>query len=379
MRLRTHTFFATVICGALLAVLALLAFSLFNAGIDPRTGHRGDIDPSSAAMVGFGVLGFVHSIAIIFFTDDAAAAKGRRFEARIPDSFTGFIRQAAIKVFSVGPIFAAFAAASVFIWHSIAAVPGTSGTVWGDYMTSPLPAIVVFLACWSAANIGFAIAACAEAFHRTRSGLFATVLVATVLVAMVILGLGITAGFAFLPSQPTSLALIVTVIAFLLSLLTMAGIRVWAIARVARWEAPRPAPTLWPESRAQRFDSVLPGAPGAPGTSYTGGPPFDVLEPDETVLTYFKSERTPEPQLLIATNQRFVRASILGSDRTFILDQAAPGQLAGARSERVGRDLMTTAHFHDHPVMRVVGGDPRQSRAFAVAVTRLTRSGQFRR
>lgn len=374
MRLRTHTFFATVVCGALLAVLALIAFSLFNAGIDLRAGHHGDVDPASAAMVGFGAFGFFHSIAIIFFTDDPTAAKGRRFEPRIPDSFTGFIRKAGYKVFSVGPIFAAFTAAAVFIWQAIAAVPGTPETVWGDYLASPLPAIVVFLACWSAANIGFAIAACAEAFHRTRSGL-----VATILVAMFIVGLGITAGFAFLPSRPTSLALLVTVIAFPLSLLAMTGALVWAISRVARWEAPRPASALWPESRAQHLGSNRPGAPGAPGTSYPGGPPFDVLEPDETVLTYFKSERTPEPQLLIATNQRFVRASILGTDRTFILEQAGPGQLAGARSERVGRDLMTTAHFHDHPVMRVVGGDPRQSRAFAVAVTRLTRSGQLRR
>ncbi|SDS22711.1 hypothetical protein SAMN04489751_1525 [Brevibacterium sandarakinum] len=275
-----------------------------------------------------------------------------------------------------GALPAAFAAAAVFIWQAIAAVPGTPETVWGDYLASPLPAIVVFLACWSAANIGFAIAACAEAFHRTRSGLVATILVAMFIVAMFIVGLGITAGFAFLPSRPTSLALLVTVIAFPLSLLAMTGALVWALSRVARWEARRPASALWPESRAQHLDSMR---PGAPGTSYPGGPPFDVLEPDETVLTYFKSERTPEPQLLIATNQRFVRASILGTDRTFILEQAGPGQLAGARSERVGRDLMTTAHFHDHPVMRVVGGDPRQSRAFAVAVTRLTRSGQLRR
>ena len=39
---------------------------------------------------------------------------------------------------------------------------------------------------------------------------------------------------------------------------------------------------------------------------------------------------------------------------------------------------MTTAHFRDRQDMRVVGGDPEQSRAFAEAVTRLARTGQLR-
>lgn len=387
MRLRTHKFYATVVCGVVLAVVALIAFAFFNAGIDPRVGHRGDVDPGYAAMAGFGIFGFFHSIAIIFFSDDdAAAADGSRLTPRIPDSFTGFIRQAGYKVFSVGPIFAASCTVSVFVWRAIAAAPGVLGTVWGDYTASPLPALVLFLACWTAANIGFTIAACAEAFHRNRSGLFATLLV-----AMFVIGLGITVGFLLLPALPTGAALIVTAIAFPLSLLAMAGARTWAMASVARWDAahPRTAPQpqlqatpvpnlgpmlkdelrsmFRPEPRLARFDHLL------PGTSYPGGPPFDMLERGEKLLMHFKSERTPEPQLLIVTNQRVVRASILGSDRTFILEQASPGQLTGVASQRVGHDLMTSAHFRDRQVMRLVGGDPVQSRAFAEAVNRHVR------
>lgn len=359
----------TVVYGVVVTIIALIAFSMINAGIDPRLVDRGNINPRYAAMVGFGILGLFHSVAITFFTDDdAVAGDGGCAEPKFPDSATGFIRQAAYRVFSVGPIFAAFASASVFIWHAIAAVPGTSGTVWGDYGASPVPALVVFLACWTAVDIGFTIASCAESFHRSRFGLFVTLLF-----AMFIIGLAITSGFLFLPTQPTGGALIIVVIAFPLSLFALVRARAWATDRVARWDAAAPRPLLQPQTRLGNVD------PTAPGSPYPGGPPFDMLRRGEKLLMHFKSERTPEPQLLIATNQRFVRASILGSDRTFILEQASPGQLSAVTSHRVGHDLMTTAHFHDRQAMHILGGDPIQSRAFAEAVGRLVRTGQIRR
>ncbi|MDN5551684.1 MAG: DUF4229 domain-containing protein [Brevibacterium sp.] len=369
MRLRTHKFFMTVVYGVVLTVLALIAFSTINAGIDLLMVNDGNIDPKYAAIVGFGILGLVHSIAIHFFTDDdAIAADGGWAELTIPDSATGFIRQAGYRVFSVGPVFAVFAATSIFIWHAIAAVPGESGTVWGDYGSSPSPALIVFLSCWSAVNIGFTFASCAEAFHRDLFALFVTILV-----AMAFVGLGITVGFLFLPAQSTGSALISVVIAFPVSLFALVGARAWAKVRVARWDAadPRQLQRLQP-----RWDGIDPSTPGSP---YPGGPPFDMLRRGEKLLMHFKSERTPEPQLLIVTNQRVVRASILGSDRTFILDQTEPGQLSGVTSQRVGHDLMTTAHFHDRSDVQVVGGDPAQSRAFAVAVARLARTGKVRR
>lgn len=369
MRLRTHKFFMTVVYGVVLTVLALIAFSTINAGIDLLMVNDGNIDPKYAAIVGFGILGLVHSIAIYFFTDDdAIAADGGWAELTIPDSATGFIRQEGYRVFSVGPVFAVFAATSIFIWHAIAAVPGESGTVWGDYGSSPSPALIVFLSCWSAVNIGFTFASCAEAFHRDLFALFVTILV-----AMAFVGLGITVGFLFLPAQSTGSALISVVIAFPVSLFALVGARAWAKVRVARWDAadPRQLQHLQP-----RWDGIDPSTPGSP---YPGGPPFDMLRRGEKLLMHFKSERTPEPQLLIVTNQRVVRASILGSDRTFILDQTEPRQLSGVTSQRVGHDLMTTAHFHDRSDVQVVGGDPAQSRAFAVAVARLARTGKVRR
>lgn len=191
--------------------------------------------------------------------------------------------------------------------------------------SGPAPALTLFSLCWSATNIGLLFAAIAEAFNRDRLGLSITAMVLMGLVAI-----GIMVGFFFLPEQPTGTAL------------TMAA------------------------SALPAFLIALIGA-------------LNMLRPDEKLLLHFKSERTPEPQLLIATNQRFVRASILGSDRTFILEQASPGQLAAVTSHRVGHDLMTTAHFHGRRPMRIVGGDPNQSRTFAEAVSRLARTGQVRR
>ena len=356
----------------LLAAFMVVIFALANAGIDPRANHYGDFDPKRAASACFGLLGLYHSIAIIFFDEDDSSTSARAADVHLPkapDSYTGFVRQAWYKVLSVGPIFGSFCTASVFIWHSFAEFPGTPGTVWGDYGSSPLPALTLFLLCWAAANTGFMFAAIAEAFNRDRPGLFITALI-----VMYIVGLGITVGFmVLLPDKPTVAALPVAAIILPLSLIAVIGARMWAIARVDRYDAKYPGLSARERRRLARFGR------DQQRRSHQGQPPHDLLRRGEKLLMHFQSDRSAEPQLLIATNQRFVRASILGSDRTFVLEQASPGQLAGASSERVGPDLMTTAHFRDRQDMRVVGGDPEQSRAFAEAITFLARTGKIRR
>lgn len=375
MRFRTHKFSTTMLFAVALAVFMLIIFALTNAGLDPRAGHFRDFDPEDAAPVCFGLLGLYHSIAIIFFDEDDSTPSKAKAAAdshipRAPDSYTGFIRQPWYKVLSVGPVFAAFSAASVFLWHTFAEFPGTPGTMWGDYASSALPAFALFLTCWSAANIGFMFAAIAEAFNRDHPGI-----TITSLIVMFIVGIGLTIGFIFMANGPTDRILTLAALVFPLSLCASVGTHVWARVRVARYDAAHPHQSPRARRRATKFGAhkVNQGGPGR------GGPPVDLLEPGERLLMHFRSDRTPEPQLLIATDQRFVRASILGSDRTFILEQASPGQLSGGTSERVGHDLMTTAHFRDRQAMRVVGGDPEQSRAFAEAITFLARTGKVRR
>ncbi|MDN5834730.1 MAG: hypothetical protein L0H46_12665 [Brevibacterium sp.] len=372
MRFRTHKLSTTLVYAVTLALFMLFIFFLTNAGIDPRAGRIGDFDPKGAATACFGLLGLYHSIAIIFFNDDDSPKKTDAATdahiPRAPHSYTGFVRQAWYKVLSVGPIFAVFCTASVFIWHSFAEYPGIPGTVWGDYPLSPLPALSLFLLCWAATNIGLTFASIAEAFNRDRTGLFIAAMI-----VMFIVGLGITVGFILLPNQPTGSALTVAVIAVPLSLIAVVGARAWAIARVAHYDANHPRLSARERRRSARFGHHPQPRPRLEG------PPHDMLRHGEKLLFHFYGHRSAEPQMLIATDQRFVRASVLGSGRTFVLDQASPEQLAGASSQRVGHDLMTIAHLRDRQDMRVIGGDPEQSRTFAEAVTFLARTGQVRR
>ncbi|MDN5773707.1 MAG: hypothetical protein L0H43_07970 [Brevibacterium aurantiacum] len=373
MRRRRHDFRTTVVYAIGLAGIATAVFFMINAGINPRARPPGldDVNPSTATSGSFMVLGAFHVIAILFYVEDDTPKKDRAatdpHDSKKPDSFTGFIRQPWYKVLSVGPISAAFCAASIFIWHSFAKFPGSPGTVWGDYSTSPASALTVFLLCWASTNIGFTFASICEAFNRDLFGL--TILSGVI---MAILALVIGLGFTDLPKQPTESALTMAAIALPLTLLTVIGVRAWAVARVARIDANRPRPSTQETQRSTQFGSDHHHRP-APGQ-----PPFDMLRDGERVLMHFNSERSPQSQLLIATDQRFVRASILGSDRTSVLDQASPSQLTGASSRRVGRDLMTTAHFRDRQDMQVIGGDPEHSREFAEAVTRLAQTGQIR-
>lgn len=355
------------ICGVALAGFTAVTFALTNAGLDPQADHLRDVDPTAAASVCFGLLGLsgllglfglYHCVVIIFFGEDNSSKSAKAPTdpriARVPDSHTGFIRQPPHVVFSVGPVFAGFSAASVFIWHIFAKHPGTPGTVWGDYTTSGLPVLVLFLACWATANVGFTFTAIAEAVSRDRKGLFRTAMILMFVVAGAIL-----VCFFSLPGQPTESALTIAAGACSLSLVTSVGSRAWAIARVAQTNAENTVSML---SAPQSFDVIQ--------------SPHDMLEHGEDLILHFRSDRTPEPQLLIATTTRFVRASILHPDRTFILEQARPDQLVGVSSERMGPDLVTIAHFRDRQDMRIVGGNPVQSRNFAEAANRLARTGK---
>lgn len=315
-----------------------------------------------------------------------------------PNSYSVFIRCPWFTVLTGAPVFAGFSATSVFIWRSFAERRGPAGTVWGDYATSALPALALFLACWAAVNLGSTFAAITEAFNRDRKGLSTTAVV-VVLVAVI----GILLGFFCFADLPTGPTFVIAAGAFVLSVFTSIGTRSWTLAHMSRI-ASSPSTA---RDRASRTGPIRRGQcpPGtgsetefkrgfwtAPGTEFGTGPrtgfgadsvasrpPFDMLEPGERLIRSFRSDRTPEPQMLIATTERFVRASILHPDRTYVLEQASPGKLLGISSERMGPDLVTTAHFSDRQTMRVVGGDPTQSRSFAAMITRLTRTGRLRR
>ncbi|WP_231444915.1 hypothetical protein [Brevibacterium zhoupengii] len=377
--MRTHKLSTTLLYAVVLALFMLIVFALTNAGIDPRANRLfGDFDPKGAATVCFGLLGLYHSVAIILFDEDdspkSSEAPPDPHVPRPPDSYTGFIRQAWYKVLSVGPIFAFICAASVFVWHSFAEYSGIPGTVWGDYATSATPALTLFLLCWACTNVGLMFAAIAEAFNRDLAGIFIAAMLVMFLVAI-----GNTVGFILLADQPTVEALTLALIVFPLSLLALIGARAWAIVRVNRYDAAHPHGSSSKPRRSQNQRRSQNERRSQNQRRLQGPPPQDMLEPGERLLMHFHGDHAPEPQMLIATTSRFVRASIVRSDRTFVLEQASPSQLVGASSHREGYDIVTVAHFRDRQDMRVLGGSPEQSQAFAEAVTHLARTGQIHR
>lgn len=106
-------------------------------------------------------------------------------------------------------------------------------------------------------------------------------------------------------------------------------------------------------------------------------PPLDILQQGENLLAQFRSDRGLEPELLVVTNHRLLRAAALGTGQSFVLDQADTTDLTSVVSKRVGPDLMTTALLRGRTAIRVVGGDPERSRAFVTTVSRLLSSGRF--
>lgn len=377
MKLRTHTMGTTVLYGVVLAGFVTVVFFLTNAGIDPRAHRIDDFDPKDAGLVSIGLFGLYHAIAIIFFDDDpelVSAKDGRPTddptEPRKAGSFTEFVRQPAYKVFAVGPIWATASAAVIFVWFAKAEVPGTIGTVWGDYGHSPLPALAVLCSCWAATNLGFAFSTLAETGQRDNPPLYITSLILLFLVAA-----GITVYFlAALPDMRPVTALALGGVTLFISLALLTGVRLWAMPRFAR-EEEEDLTGLRDRRRQQRFGSRHQG---------TGQPPYDMLNAGETLLAHFCGDRAPEPgqpepEMLVATNRRVVRALIRAPGQTFVIEQAEPGQLLGARSDHRGPRLVTAIGLRGRQGMIAHGGDPAASQRFAEALNSLARTGSLPR
>ncbi|WP_166969372.1 hypothetical protein [Brevibacterium atlanticum] len=372
MKLRAHKLSTTIFYGIVLAGFVTVVFFLTNAGIDPRAHRYGDFDPANAGAVSIGLLGLYHAIAIIFFDDDpepASAEDGRTTDdptvPRKAGSFTAFVRQPALKVFSVGPIWAALSAAVIFIWFAAADVPGTIGTVWGDYGVTPLPALVVLFGCWAAANLGFTFSTLAEAGHRDNPPLYISSLILLFLVAA-----GVVIYFlAALPDMRSGTALAVNGLMLLISLAGLTGARLWAMPRFARETKQRQQQQ---GSRGRRPQKRFGSRPAD-----SRQPPYDILEAGETLFAHFIGEGTPEPQMLVATNRRVVRALIRAPGHSFVIEQAQPGQLLGAEMTRQGTTIATIVHLRDRPTMLVTGGDPAAATRFAAALTSLAHTGRL--
>lgn len=373
MKFRGPTIGMIVLFGLLIAGISLAAFTSTNAGVASK--HSPDEfggDPYLAPSVIFGILLAVHSVAIAAMAilsgdDHSDSAEANPHTPRQPKPVTQFVRAPLSRVLLVGPIWALCSLVALFIGHSYAADPGLSGTVWGDLTGNPLSALSIVFLCWATANMSFAWSSLAEAFNRDRRSASLTVLICG-------LGLGcLTAGlFGYfgLATLPTIIAFPLGVVCLIVSTALLIPLRWWAIRRVDRYDS-----------------GERPSAGSRRGPGRSTQPPADALQPGERVLTSYLGKaldahsngNTTDPQMLVLTDRRIFRASIITPGRTFVLEQAEPGQLSGGSSELHSNQVITTVLFNGRQPMSVTGGTEEASGRFAEAITVLARTGRLPR
>ncbi|MGO2862574.1 MAG: hypothetical protein ACTIC1_15550 [Brevibacterium sp.] len=389
MRPRIHPLSAVGITAAIPPLITTAIFHCLNGGIESRSSHPGDADPADTGMFALGWLGFIITASIMLFEEDFSRTTPeaiRLHRGHQLDRFTGSVRSHWLTAFSFGPLTGILSAAAITTWCVAAESPGEPGTVWGDYLRSPLPALTVILSCWVVVTFCLAWKGIVDACSRTSKSTSVTVFVVSLVLSL----LGNAALFAvilpILPPLPALLTLLpILLVALAAQLLTRRVARV----RAALFGYTRPVP-LGPSAPS----APEPGTPlrellieklganrhtspfGLQGSTL---PPYDLLEPGESLLMWLRSDRSPEPQMLIATDRRFVLASIIENGSSYILAQATPGKLLGGSSDYQGPDIVTSALFSDRPPMRILGGDPIASARFAAALDDLARTGKMLR
>lgn len=389
---RLHPMLTVVITGVISSVIATSFFHIADSEIDPRLGSNGDFDPAFAATVALGFLGLTMTVGVTLFDEDASRTNweaNRAHYGHLLDRFTKIVRRPWHTVFAIGPTYGILAAAFVVTWRAFAKSPGESGTVWGDYLQSPLPALLVVLCCWILVTFALMWNGIVDACSRTSKPVSIAVFVVSFVVSLI----GNPAFFAFaLPRLPPFPSIVVCLLVLLLALSAQIATRRWAIAQARRFGYDRPLPPASPDQEEAPLLSLLrpvwaaPGGSAAfnsyPTTTAIGAdpgrnlPPNDVIRPGERLLMWLSTDHTHKPHMLVATDRRFVQVAIIGPGRTLVLAQASPGTLIGATSHHQGPDVVTSAHFRDQRPMRIVGGDPISSARFAKALDHLAHTGR---
>ncbi|WP_169251140.1 hypothetical protein [Brevibacterium sp. 'Marine'] len=376
MKFRRSAFRRILVYGAVVAAVITVYFLWANTGFmaQPKSFDGSTLDASFAKTLAFQLYGSVCLVAFIVFLrisprdgDDSGPDPS---VAQTRGSFTGFINQPWHMIFAVGPIWAVIGVAATFIWHASAQDSGNFGTVWGDFASSPLPAVVMLFAYWSAANLSFIWTSVAEAVSRHHRGLYVTILTFMwlfVIASSFFFGYGV-------PEMPTWIALVVCGFILLLTLPVLAGTHRWAVARISSYDHANP-----PQDRnfQDRQTAAARRQRARSDRAREGEPPYDLLAANEKLYLYHLSDLGREPQMIVLTNTRIVRASIVAPGRSFVLEQAEPGQLLGAETTHRGSEPVTLLYFRNRPDMELVCGDPGAASTFAGAVTSLAATGRL--
>lgn len=330
----------------LVAAGTTVVFLVMNADFDVGPVHLGvSMDPTDAIRVIFAFVGLFSFVAILFYID----AKPNRGSLPDPNAAFGgsealMTREPLTNAAAMAPVHALVFAAAALVWSLLAPSPGASGTVWGDFTTSPLPLLVIFCAVTSAMNVGLAVSALIVALgYRVFFGKLLVFI-------MAVLGMGAAAGFWFLASTDALLALSVTLPLMVVSIAALLGARHVARISVAKVR------DISAEARDRE-------------------PPLDILRRGESLLISLSNRIPQDPRHLVVTDQRFLSVLVQVQGITQIVDRARPNQLTGGSTDSTLGFAVTIAHFRDHPDMRLVGSDSAEAEAFARALTHLATEG----
>ena len=380
MRTRIHPMLTVVITGLIPSGIATFFFHTANSGIDPRHGSNGDFDPAFAALVALGFLGLAMTATVTLFEEDMSRTNvdaNRAHRGHLLDRFTKIVRRPWHTVFAIGPTCGILAAAFIASWRAFAQSPGESGTVWSDFLLSPLPALVVVLCCWNLVTFALMWNGIVDACSRVNKAVSVTVFVVSFAVSLI----GNAAFFAFaLPRLPPLPSAVVCLLVLLLALGAQIATRRWAIAQARRFGYDRPLPPVAPEQDASTEQEEAPLLSLLrPAWEVPSGdlPPNDLIGHGERTLLWLGNNRSNEPQMLVATDRRIMQVAIVGPGRTRVLAQACPGTLIGSTTHHRGPDIVTSAHFRGRRPMHLVGGDPIASARFAQALDHLAHTGRL--
>ncbi|MGC2941737.1 MULTISPECIES: hypothetical protein [unclassified Brevibacterium] len=347
---RRSGIFTHALTGAItLSAVATVVFFVTNTGM-ARASKSSDhiIDAKAAGPLSFAFIGLITFVAIIFFSGtDRGEGLHAELDGAPRGSRTLFTRDPLVGLMSIGPLFGLFFCAAALLWHTFAAAPGTSGTVWGDFTSAPLPFVVLFAAILASTNFGLTLAGITVAV-RSRVRLALSLVFGTV-----IAGIGSGALFAWLAYASTVMAAVIAVPAAAVSALTLYGARRLAVSTLSQDTSV--------SARARRRGPTP--------------PPFDALDRGESVLVKIGNRHPREQEFLMATAVRIVHARTAVADPTEILDEAAPNQLVEASTRSDHGHTTTVIRFRDRPAMRLIGTDAEEAADFARKLTVLARTG----
>ena len=213
----------TIAIGVITAVMLIGFFAAMNAGQHLRPDDTAD--PSSAPGLAFALLALfsVFSLAVSFGRWSAAHKRQMR-EGSGPTFHTVLNEYSLPGILMMGVVQGACLSLALLICRGFAVDTGTPGTLWAEFLSTPLPFLAVFAAAWASTNIGLAYLSLMMFARKI------VVLSIVALLLFVLLGVGIMMAFGWLESADSVAGFLGALVALSVTIPMVVGTRKLALA-----------------------------------------------------------------------------------------------------------------------------------------------------